>query len=67
MSRSTLTRDEVLESQRPAWVDRGTGQFFYDGVSMWRGTDEKATVAAEETPGVGWWHQRECCCGTCRR
>ena len=67
MSRCLLTRDQVLESRQLAWVDDRSKQYFFDGVTLWRGQAMAIPVPPESAPSEGWHHQRDCQCAFCRR
>lgn len=67
MSRRLLTRDQVLQSGQAAWVDHQSKQYFFDGVTLWRGCAMATPVPVESAPSDGWHHQRDCQCACCRR
>ena len=66
----TLSRDEVVESERRAWAetDRGEGRvYFYDGINFWYrpGRSDPLPAAPWRTPRAGWRHREDCHCERC--
>jgi hypothetical protein len=66
----TLSRDEVVRSERRAWTDpdhEGGRVYFYDGISFWcrRGRSDPQPAAPWRTPQAGWRHRDDCHCERC--
>jgi hypothetical protein len=64
MRKSTLTREQVLLAERPAWT-RGH-RYYYDGINFWKRTIFSEQVGAPRTPAEGWRHKKDCRCEFCR-
>ncbi len=64
MWNSTLTRQQVILAERPAWA-RGY-RYYYDGINFWKRTIRGRQVAAPQTPAEGWRHKEDCQCEFCR-
>gem|GEM_PF-1838855 len=66
----TLSRDEVVRSERRAWADAdsmGGRVYVYDGINFWcrRGRSEPQPAAPWRTPQGGWRHRVDCGCERC--
>lgn len=66
----TLSRQQVVETERRAWVSRaggGNGQYFFDGTNFWRhhGRAGAELIAPWRAPATGWRHRVGCRCAAC--
>lgn len=66
----TLSRDEVVTTERRAWTDAGreSGRvYFFDGINFWErhGRDDPQPAAPWRTPRAGWRHREDCHCERC--
>lgn len=66
----TLSRDEVVRSERRAWADADheSGRVYvYDGINFWyhHGHGEPRPEAPWRTPKGGWRHREDCSCERC--
>jgi hypothetical protein len=66
----TLSRDEVVTSERRAWAqaDRGSGRVYsFDGINFWchSGRSDVQPAAPWRTPRDGWRHRDACRCERC--
>lgn len=66
----TLSREEVVKSERRAWADsdhEGGPVYFYDGISFWcrSGRSDPQPAAPWRTPPAGWRHREDCHCERC--
>jgi hypothetical protein len=66
----TLSRDEVVKSERRAWADTDGEEgraYFYDGIHFWyrRGRGDPLPAEPWRTPQAGWRHRAGCTCERC--
>jgi hypothetical protein len=68
--RRTLTREQVVRTERRAWLGRrtdGTREYFFDGINFWRrrGRMDAELIAPWRAPTSGWRHRDGCTCRLC--
>jgi len=66
----TLSREQVLRTERRAWVARSTDgkrEYFFDGINFWRrqGRTDAELIAPWRAPTSGWQHRDACRCPEC--
>ena len=66
----TLSRDEVMRTERRAWANvgrEGGRVYFFDGINFWErhGRSEPQPAAPWRTPQAGWRHREDCRCERC--
>ena len=69
-SRRTLSREQVMTTERQAWVScpsDGGREYFFDGINFWRhhGRVDAELIAPWRTPDEGWHHRTGCGCQAC--
>ena len=66
---ATLSRDEVVRSERRAWTEdqESARMYFYDGINFWYrpGRCEPQQVPTWRAPSGGWRHHEDCRCTRC--
>jgi hypothetical protein len=59
---------EVLEVERPAWVNEAENSYHFDGICLWHQRGSRwASVSPKEAPETGWRHRAECNCRLCTK
>jgi len=66
----TLDRDDVVRTERRAWVGGtrdGRREYFFDGINFWRhnGRVDAELIAPWRAPMTGWQHRYGCGCQAC--